>query len=43
MNLTDEDINEFLYKANKIRQIKAIKLQKNNLTDEGFELICKYL
>lgn len=43
MNLSDEDIHEFMMKAQKIRPIKAIKLQKNNITDEGFESICRYL
>lgn len=43
LSLKDKEIKEFLHKAKNIRPIKAIKLQQNSLTDEGFESICQYL
>ena len=43
MNLCDNKINEYISKVRQFRIIKAVKLQKNNLTDEGFDLLCESL
>lgn len=34
-HLSDREIYDFIKKAKSIRSVKAIKLQKNHLTDEG--------